>query len=203
VSIFHAVWRNLQLQIPYENCGFGYTSNAGAAVSDGIDLGAEAALTSHLNLRVLAAYADARYSQTVYFGSRVVVERGAAIGAVPLVPSPFTASAIATYTLPVSDSVVSLRAQDVFHSRNHGPFSTDNPEGVVYAPERQADPPTNPLDLSIGVSRRAFEVWACLLNAFNAQPTLQLRDRVVGDTLFFATTRRPRTIGVAANWRLQ
>jgi outer membrane receptor protein involved in Fe transport len=203
VSVFHAVWSNLQLQIPYESCGFGYTSNAGAAVSNGIDLGVDAALTSRLDLRVLAAYADAHYTQTVYFEDHVVVQNGDAIGALPLVPSPFTASSIATYTLPLYDSVVALRAQDVFHSRNHGPFSSDNPDAVIYAPERQPDPATNQLDLSISVSRQALQVSAYLLNTFNAQPTLQLRDRAAGDTLLFANTFRPRTIGIEANWRLQ
>jgi iron complex outermembrane recepter protein len=205
MSIFHAVWRNMQLQIPYADCEFGYTSNAGSAQSDGFDLGIDAALTSHFDLKVLAAYADARYTQTVYFQDekRIVVASGDAIGALPLVPSPFTASGIATYTIAIKDSIVSLRAQDVFHSRNHGPFTTDHPQGVVVAPERQANPPTSQVDLSIGLSRRAFEVSAFLLNAFNAQPTLQLRDRTAGDTLFFATTLRPRTIGVSMNWRVQ
>ena len=203
VSVFHAVWRNMQLQVPYNNCGFGYTDNVGAAQSDGFDLGVDAALTSHLNLRVLAAYADARYTQTVYFEGHPLVSNGDALGAVPLVPSPFTASAIATYTTAINDSIVSLRAQDVFHSRNHGPFNTDNPDGVVYDPERQADPPTNQVDLSIGVSRRTLEVSTFLLNAFNAQPTLQLRNRGPGDALLYATTLRPRTVGVAVNWRPQ
>lgn len=203
VSVFHAVWHNMQLQIPYNNCGFGYTDNVGAAESNGFDLGVDAALTSHLNLRVLAAYADARYTQTVDFEGHPLVSSGDALGAVPLVPSPFTASAIATYTTAINDSIVSLRAQDVFHSRNHGPFNTDNPDGVVYDPERQADPPTNQLDFSIGVSRRTLEVSTFLLNAFNAQPTLQLRNRGPGDPLLYATTLRPRTVGVAVNWRPQ
>lgn len=202
-SVFHAVWSHLQLQIPYETCGFGYTSNAGAAVSNGIDLGIEAALTNRLDLKVLAAYADAHYTQTVYFGSQVVVQNGDAVGEVPLVPAPFTASGIATYTVPVGDSIVSVRTQDVFHSRNHGPFSTDNPQGVVYDPARRADPPTSQLDFTIGVTRRALDLSAYLLNAFNAQPTLQPRNRVPSDTLFYADTLRPRTIGVAVNWRLQ
>jgi len=203
VSVFHAVWRNMQLQVPYQNCGFGYTSNAGAAASDGFDLGIDLALTSHLDLRVLAAYADARYTQTVSFDGHPLVSSGDALGAVPLVPSPFTASAIGTYTTAINDSIVSLRAQDVFRSRNHGPFNTDNPDGVVYDPARQADPPTHQLDLSIGVSRRALEVTTFLLNTFNAQPTLQLRNRGAGDALLYANTLRPRTVGVGVNWRPQ
>src|SRR5262249_1971793 len=201
MSVFHAVWRNMQLQVPYQNCGFGYTDNVGAAESNGFDLGVDAALTSHLNVRVLGAYADARYTQTVKFDDRPLVSDGDALGAVPLVPSPFSASAIATYTTAINDSIVSLRAQDVFHSRNHGPFNTDKPEGVVYDPARQADPPTNQLDLSVGVSLRTLEVSTFLLNAFNAQPTLQVRNRAPGDTLLYATTLRPRTVGVALNWR--
>jgi hypothetical protein len=69
-------------------------SVAGAAHSDGFDLGIDAALTRHLDLKLLAAYADARYTQTVYFGNNIVVSSGEAIGALPLVPSPFTVSGV-------------------------------------------------------------------------------------------------------------
>jgi hypothetical protein len=46
-------------------------------------------------------------------------------------------------------------------------------------------------------------VSAFLHNAFNAQPTLQLRNRAPTDNLLYATTLRPRTFGVAVNWRPQ
>jgi len=38
-------------------------------------------------------------------------------------------------------------------------------------------------------------------NALDSQPVLQHRNRIPGDTLFYATTFRPRTVGLTANWR--
>jgi hypothetical protein len=201
ISLFHTAWRNLQLQIEYPDCWFGYTSNAGAAASDGIEIGAAADLSTHLNLKLTAAYFDARYIQTVFFQGRPVVQSGDAVGAPPLVQSPFSASAIATYAIPVRETLVTVRAQDTFHSRNPGPFSTDHPDGLIYAPERGPDPAFNQVDLSASAQWHSFNLSAFVLNAFNAQPGLQIRDRGPGTTLY-ATTLRPRVIGISVKWQL-
>jgi outer membrane receptor protein involved in Fe transport len=206
VTLFHAVWRDIQLQIQDQDCGFGFTSNAGAAASDGIELGVDAALSNHLNFKLTAAYVDARYTQTVYFtdatGRHTVVQSGDAVGALPLVQSPFSASGILSYVVPVNGALVTLRAQDTFHSNNPGPFNTDHPDAYVYAPERRPDPSVNQLDLSVGAQWHSLDISAYVLNALNAQPTLQARDRVP-DTVVYATTLRPRVIGISVRWQIQ
>jgi outer membrane receptor protein involved in Fe transport len=202
ISLFHAAWRNLQLQIQYEDCVFGYTSNAGAATSDGIEVGIAGDFSSHFNFKLTAAYFDARYAQTVYFQGRAVVQSGDAVGAPPIVQSPFSASAIATYVIPVHEALLTVRAQDTFHSRNPGPFSTDHPDALVYFPERRPDPAFNQLDLSASAQWRSFNLSAFVLNALNASPMLQTRDRDTGTPLY-STTLRPRTIGISVKWQLQ
>jgi iron complex outermembrane recepter protein len=201
-SLFHMLWRDIQMPIPVPQCGFGYLTNAGAARSDGFDLTGRARLTDRLDASLTLAYTDARYTQSVYLGSQVVANDGDAIGAVPLVAPPLSATATADYRLFSAPGITStLHVQDSYQSRNHGPFTTNDPNAVIYAPERTADPPTNRLDLSFAAQWRQLELSAFLNNAFDAQPTLQKRNRDPGDTLFYATTFRPRTIGIAATWR--
>jgi iron complex outermembrane receptor protein len=201
-SVFRILWRNVQTQVPDPNCGFGYTINAGGAASSGFDFGAQAALTDRLKLYLTAAYADAHYTQTVYLDTQVVATNGDAIGALPLVPAPWTTVASVDYEIPLVNGVIArLRAQDVFHSRNPGPFTTDNPNAVVYAPERRPDPSTNQLNLAASAGWPHLDVSLFVNNALDSQPVLQRRNRIPGDTLFYATTFRPRTLGLAANWR--
>jgi outer membrane receptor protein involved in Fe transport len=202
-SFFHMLWHNLQMPIPLPECAFGYLTNAGGARSDGFDLSARAHLTDRLLGSLSLAYADARYTQTVYLDSQVVANSGDTIGSVPLVPSPFSATATADYRLLSAAGIVgTLHVQDTYRSRNHGPFTAYDPNAVIYAPERTPDPTTNRVDLSVGAQWRRLELSAFLNNAFNAQPTLQRRNRSPGDTLFYATTFRPRTVGLAVTWRL-
>jgi outer membrane receptor protein involved in Fe transport len=208
-SVFGMRWHDIQTQIPY--CAFGYTTNAGAAQSRGFDFGALAALTSHLSLQLTAAYADARYTQTAYAGSSpigyptpatVVATSGDAIGALPLVAAPWTVFASVDYKIAFTGTIsATLQAQDVFHSSNPGPFTTENPNATVYAPERQPDPSTNLLNLLASATISRVELSLFLDNALDSQPTLQRRNRTPGDTLFYATTFRPRTLGLAVNWR--
>jgi iron complex outermembrane receptor protein len=202
ISLFHSSWRNLQLQIPYQDCGYGYTSNAGAATSDGIEFGVEGELSSRLNLKVAGAYVDAHHTQTVDFLGHAVVQKGDVVGASPLVQAPFSASAVATYTIPLRGAVVTLRGQDTFQGNNPGPFSTDHPDGLIYAPERRPDPAFRQVDLSARIQWRSLSLAAFVLNARSAQPTLQLRNRAPGAELY-ATTLRPRTIGISVKWQLQ
>ena len=201
-SVYHIIWRNVQTPVPVRNCGIGYTINAGAATSDGFDIGIQAALTDQLKVGVTAAYTYARYSEAVVLGDAVVVGKGDAIGALPLVPAPWSATASAAYEMALPGGVrVSLHAQDVFHSRNPGPFTSDNPVALTYAPTRRPNPSTDLLNLRATAAWPAFEVSVFVNNALDSQPTLQRRNYIPTDTLFYATTFRPRTVGASGNWR--
>lgn len=200
-SVFYIDWRNIQTPIPLSNCGLGYMVNAGSATSDGFDISLQAATSDHLKLTLAAAYTDARYAQTVTLNNLVVVARGDAIGALPLVTAPWSITTSAAYEIAVAGARATLSAQDVFHSRNPGPFASDNPMAVTYAPSRLADPSTNLLNLRAMAVWSDFELSLFVNNALDSQPTLQIRNRVSTDTLLYATTFRPRTIGVAGKWR--
>jgi len=200
-SAFHIAWRNIQTPIALSNCGLGYTVNTGSASSDGFDIGLQAAPSEHLKLGLTAAYADAHYAQTVTLNNLVVVRRGDAIGALPLVTAPWNITTSAAYEIAAAGLRVTLAAQDVFHSRNRGPFASDDPLAVTYAPTRRANPSTRLLNLRGTAAWPDFELSLFINNALDSQPTLQVRNHVSTDTLSYATTFRPRTIGLAAKWR--
>jgi iron complex outermembrane recepter protein len=200
-SLFHISWHDVQVQIPVPECGIGYTANAGEAAIDGFDVGVRAKFLEHIQTDATVAYTNARYTQTVTSDNAVIVARGDAIGALPLVTAPWTATVSATYEFALPSGVrASLQVQDAYHSRNPGPFTSDNPAALVYAPTRRPNPSTNLLNLRSVVTWAHFELSVFVNNALDSQPTLQRRNYVPTDTLFYATTFRPRTIGIATNW---
>ena len=198
-SIFYSRWRALQVPIALPLCGYAYTTNVGAADDRGLDLGVEALLTRQLHLLVTAAYADTHYTQTALTSSgAAIVTRGDVVGSLPLVPAPWAVSAALDYDIPVGPAMtVNLHAQDVAHSHNPGPFASEHPNALIYAPTRTSDPATNQLDLRASAHWPRVELSAFVNNVLDAQPVLQRRNAVPVDTLFYATTFRPRTSGVA------
>jgi iron complex outermembrane receptor protein len=107
-SVFRAQWRELQTAVSLPQCGFGYTSNAGAAVSQGFDLGIQALLTERLSTSLTVAYVDAHYSQSVFANNAVIVDRGDAIGALPLVPTPLDSDCLRRLSLHAGQSIDDL-----------------------------------------------------------------------------------------------
>ena len=200
-SAYHIMWHDLQIQIPLPGCWFGVTDNEGAARIDGFDLGAEAVVTDHLKARLLVAYTDSRYSNTVLLGDHIAAGKGDSVGSLPLVTAPWNVTASADYQFTLATgSVARLRLEDVFHSRNPGPFSTDKPIDVSYAPERRPNPSINVLNVRATLSRSRVELAMYINNVLDAQPTLFRRNLVPNDTLFYANTLRPRTVGLSGNY---
>jgi outer membrane receptor protein involved in Fe transport len=132
----------------------------------------------------------------------VVVAKGDAVGALPLVAPPWSVTASLAYQREFGSTHLTLSAQGAFHSRNPGPFSSHNALAVTYAPARQANPATNVVNLRASATWSAFELTLFVQNAFDSRPVLQVRNHISTDTLLYATTFRPRTLGVAAKWRL-
>jgi len=200
-SVFYMAWWDMQIPIPLTNCGFSFTVNAGAATSKGFDLGLQAAVSEHFKLAFTAAYTAAHYDETVTLNNQIVVSRGDAVGALPLVVAPWSVTTSAAYELPLRNVLVTLSAQDTYDSRNPGPFSSDNPIAVTYAPSRRANPPTNMLNLRGIAAWSSFELSVYINNALDSQPTLQVRNHISTSSLLYATTFRPLTVGLACKIR--
>ena len=197
-SVFYARWRDTQLPLvtpaPQE-CT--YTTNAGGAMSRGIEIQAQGLLTEHLKTDLSIAYEDARYTQTVRVGSLLIVANGDVIGTLPLVPSPWDVRASIDYARPLGSELTGYaRGEDEIHGHNPGPFYSQHPDDAFYAPDRVANPATNLLNVRAGVKWLHVDVGLYVNNLLDSQPTLSRRNNSREDTLIYATTFRPRTIGL-------
>ena len=201
-TAFDARWNNGPVVIG--NCLVNHMP--GGAFSRGVELDAQ---LLHWNLlsTLSLAYIDAHYSDTVSADGQVIVNAGDALGTPPLVASPWNVVASIQRTFPLPGTLTAtVRAEDAFHSRNSGPFYTGIPGPTYYAPNLAGDPATNILNLratmSLPSAGRNLDVALFLTNAFDSQPTLLKRTKGVNvSTLTYATTYRPRTLGISGACR--
>ena len=197
-SAFHIRWSN-ELT-PLESCEQ-ELGPGGTAASNGFDIALRALLTERVTAGLGIAYTDAHYTRTAKLGDVVIVQKGDAIAEPYQATSPWSLTGSIEYHLTfASDVTVSVRAEDVFHSHNPGPFYSDEPTSPYYATGVQADPSTNVLNLRADCKWSGLDMAFFLNNALNSQPTLMRQD-LWGGTLITAATFRPRTIGLTANWR--
>jgi iron complex outermembrane receptor protein len=199
VSIFHIRWNNGPLATG--NCLF--THLPGSAASDGFDVAAQAFLGDGFRAGIAVSYVNARYTQTLRTDGQLVVQDGDALGTPPLVTSPWNLTATIERRVVLGNGIaLNFRAQDAFHSRNPGPFHTSDPTSPYYAPGLEADPATNLLNLGANLAHSNVELGVFVNNALDAHPTLLKRNKGVDvSTLFYATTLRPRTLGISVGWR--
>jgi iron complex outermembrane recepter protein len=197
-SLFHVRWNNGLATTG--NCLFSH--QPGMAVSNGADLQTELALGEHDRLTLAASYVDAHYAQTVLAGGQPVVHAGDAVGTPPLVTSPLNLRVAIEHRLLLGgDWPVTLRAEDVYHSRNSGPFYTSDPSSPDYAPGLVPDPATNVLNLQAELKCLTLDFSLRLSNVLDTQPVLLKRNKGVDvSTLFYATTLRPRTLTAGVSW---
>jgi iron complex outermembrane recepter protein len=201
-SAFHTDWSNIQQQIFFPACGFGYTANTGKAKVNGFDIGLQAAPIDPLTLGLSLAYTDAYFTKTVSINGALITRSGDAVGNPPNVTSPWNVTTSARYEfgLPGGQRAY-LRAEDIFHSHNNGPFSSFDPQATSFQPEIPANPATNLLNLRAGVSWSNIDVSLFVNNTLNSQPSLNRYQDTPSSTLFTNLTLRPRTVGVTGSYR--
>jgi hypothetical protein len=206
VALFDSRWDNGPDLM--KNCLV--THIPGSAFSRGVELKAGAPLRD-LRAALDVTYIDARYTDTLTdSGGNPLVNDGDALGTPPLVASPWNVLASLEQGFSLRDGLrAALRAENAFHSHNSGPFYTGIP-GTYYAPGLGGDPSTNLLNLRATVTwlgdvadhatRLDFSLF--VNNALDSQPTLLKRNKGVDvSTLYYATTFRPRTVGLSATWQ--
>lgn len=208
-SAFYVAWNNIQNFTDIPQCGIGATFNLGDVVSKGFNLATEALLTEHLKADLDVAYTDAYFKNTVIVpaggigqivtaGDRVA---GASDTSGPPVP-PWSISLSGEYDFRMFDRDLYLSLQDVFDSRNNGPFFTHDPNNVeLYDPSLPTDPSTNLLNLRLGW--RLIDGWNVKLyanNVLNAHPQLSVNHALPSDPRLSASTFRPLTIGISATY---
>jgi iron complex outermembrane receptor protein len=203
-SVYHINWNNIQQEVLVPTCGFEYITNAGKASINGADFAVSALIGGHFKPGLAVSYTDAHYTQTVVSDGAVIVDKGDAIGLVPQVPSPWNVTGSVEYSIDVSaDWRLKLRMEDIFHSRNTGPFASYDPAAISYEPDIPPNPSTNLLNLRASASYGGVEIYAFVNNLANSTPLLNYGKDIIDTNLVYNTTLRPRTIGVGGNWHFQ
>lgn len=200
-SVFHIDWSQIQ-QIVILPCGASYVTNAGNAVSNGFDLALGAVVTERLRMNLAVGYANAYYTTNVEDQSgNPLVLKGDKVGLLPMVNAPWNVNVSGKYTMPLAQGdKIYLRGEYQYNSRNPGPFSTQIPTSPNYSPLLVPDPPTHKANVRVGYTRDKLDVSLFVNNVFNAHPVLGMQEYPPTSPLLTATTFRPRTVGVSANY---
>jgi hypothetical protein len=199
-SVFHMQWNNSGPG--YEDtCATNYLGTFGTAASNGFDVAVHALAGTHVRASVAVSYADARYTHTVTQDS-FVVRQGQAVGGLPNVVAPWNVTASVEYSVPLLGGATGiLRAEDIFRSRNPGPFLNDDPASPSYSPGNLPDPSTNLLNLRATLHCANYDVALFVNNALDSRPTILRNFCCAGPgSPIYATTFRPRTVGLSTSW---
>jgi iron complex outermembrane recepter protein len=202
-GVFHITWNNSGPGYPIPFQGFnGHLGNPGAAASNGFDVTLTALAGAHLKTHLSLTYTDVRYTQTSAPGGSLVERKGDAVGQLPFVVSPWNVGATVEYSAALAPgATATLRVDDIFRSRNPGPFAAEDPSSVNYLPGVTPDPPTNLLNLRVTAQWASYTTSLFVNNVLNAHPILTRNSQSYGFPLFVADTFRPRTVGLSAMWR--
>jgi iron complex outermembrane receptor protein len=189
----------------------------GKARSQGFGLAAQAQLRRGFAVRLAMSYVDAQYTQTLrndgsttvvdIFGTvtprgELIVSAGDAVGTPPQVTAPWSITASIEKHIPLAGiGSLALHLQNVYHSRNPGPFYTDHPD-AMYPAHLVPNPANNLLNMRAILRLGELDLTFFVNNLLDTRPVLLKRNKGNDvNTLFYATTFRPRTAGLSATWR--
>ncbi|HEY0340235.1 MAG TPA: TonB-dependent receptor [Steroidobacteraceae bacterium] len=201
-SAYWINWSAIQTNIPLLDCGFGFNTNLGKAVSKGFDLQIQASPIRNLLLTAAVGYDDAKRTQTVFGevapGSTdpvVLAKKGDGLG----VPA-WQASISSEY----SWAFTNVTKAYVFGTYQYtGNYQRTASDGVVgYNPYTYNGSKIETTDLRAGVRRKGWDVSAYVNNLFNERRYLYFyQAAAAGPDGARAETLTPLTLGVTATYR--
>jgi iron complex outermembrane receptor protein len=206
-SVYIIDWKDIQNFTDVPQCGIGAIFNLGRAISKGFDLSMQGLLSHDFKMGLALGYTDTYFKDTVIApGIGQIVAAGERIAGA----SDITGAAIPPWSVALSGQYdfaafghpAYVSFQDLFHSRNNGPFATKNPANALqYDPSLPTDPATNVLNVRLGLRFQHVNVMFFVNNALDTHPQLSVNHAVVNDPRLAAVTFRPRTVGVSASLR--
>ena len=201
-SVFHLLWKNIQQFISLQCGPFGYGTNAGSAVSNGLDLSLHAIVTDRVRVNLNVSYVDAYYDTSGYDKSgNILVGKDDKVGILPQVNAPWTVNASVDYDFPLGDGdKLHARAEGNYSSRSPGPFITQLVNSSNTYPLALPDPPTYLYNARVGYKRKKMDVTLFINNVFNNTPRLSKYQGISNSDLITYTTFRPRTVGLSASY---
>jgi outer membrane receptor protein involved in Fe transport len=196
VSLYRIDWKDVQqfLQIP--NCaGVGYIANLGKARVNGVDLQLNARPLSSLLVMLSVGYTDAHFVRNSQVGAGyTTVYSGDTLLPPPSGITPWAGSVQVRYSLPGLPVPAYVLLDERVKSHNPGPY-VNNPDPLQRV---SFDPSTSLLNGRLGTSLAGAEIALYCNNILNASPLLGRINNNFGpgDSLFYAATFRPRTVGL-------
>jgi outer membrane receptor protein involved in Fe transport len=196
-SAYYIDWSNIQQAFYVPICGIQFTTNAGAAVAKGFDLQSQWQVVKALSIDLSVGYTDAKFSKTALDANGDVLnENGDALDV-----APWTLTVGAQYDFTVLGRDAFARVDDEFQSKRTTPIPNEDPATAFYDSGLRPDPATNLLALRLGVSLDRWDFAVFANNLLDTHPQLNLQHQDSSTALYEATTLRPRTVGMAANFK--
>jgi iron complex outermembrane recepter protein len=201
-SVFHNIWKNIQQYVGLPCGPFAYSTNAGSAISNGMDFAVQAIVTERIRWNLAVSYVDAYYDANAYDRSgNILVGKDDKVGILPQVNPPWTVNTALNYEMPFQDGdKLHFRVEYNFTSRNPGPFITQLVNSQNTYPLAVPDPSTNLYNFRAGFTRDKLDVTFFINNVFNSTPWLSKYQGVGSSNLITYSTFRPRTLGLSANY---
>ena len=198
-SAYYVNWMNIQQAIYVPECGIQYTTNVGTAVSQGFDLEGQWQFTDAFEMDLSVGYTDAHYTANAIDPN--TGEELAAKGDV-LDVAPWTVSLGAQYDFNIADHDGFIRADYEYTGKRTRPIPAEDPAVVnFFDPGLVPDPAVNQVSLRTGMTFSKFNVALYVDNLFDSHPQLDLQHEDSTTALFEATTLRPRTVGLAIDYK--
>ncbi len=218
-SIYYIRWNNIQQTVVPPICQISFIDNLGQAVAKGIDLQAEASITSALSAELAAGYTDARYTKDsrlsptevtpiVASGDAIVGQSSEAGGGQPT--APITVSLGLEYHFTAFAHPSFIRADSEYEARAKWVTAAQDPNTLQYDPANFTLPGTVFTSLRAGVDLGDWSVSAFVDNLTNTHALTDYDWTICpgancsgasGTRLERDFTFRPRTIGVTAIFR--
>jgi outer membrane receptor protein involved in Fe transport len=196
-SVYYIRWFGIQQAFYVPSCGIQFTTNAGQAVSKGFDLQGAWQVTSHFELDLSTGYTDAKFVRTALDAAGDVLdERGDALEG-----APWTATLGAQYNFTAFGKDAFARVDDEYASKRTTPIPNEDAATAFYDSGLRPDPATNQVSLRAGLTIRSWDLALFAENLLNSHPRLNLQHEDASTLLYEATTFRPRTIGISANFK--
>jgi iron complex outermembrane receptor protein len=136
-SVYYIKWNAIQQSVYLPTCGLSYDANLGRAVSEGVDLQADFALTNSLTLESAIGYNDAHYTASSFPGptstTPLVAKGDSIIGQSGNAPAPWTITLGSEFKFKAFGGRDSYARLDWEHeTKNNRLTPTEDPSTVQY-----------------------------------------------------------------------
>jgi outer membrane receptor protein involved in Fe transport len=197
-AIYHMKWKDIQQVVNTSGaCGFNFTTNIGEAISQGVELDVEIAVSDALTIAMAAGYTDATFEDDV---PEAGIASGDRLADVPK----WTYNLNFDYTIPMASGELYTILNYNYVSQTleiaGRPSDDISGNGIISGNEK---PAYHLFDLRVGyASNASWEVVAFIENLTDEEAIYSYSDALAFNITDYDRTvrNRPRTIGVGFNY---